>query len=220
MGNRAIITSTRKELGIFLHWNGGRDSVEAFLRYCELRGFRPLPDDYGLSRLAQVIGNYFGGGLSLGILPYTTDDQMADVADDNGVYVVDGWEIVDRVYPAYFAGEQQSYDMQAMLLDIDEGQPSRQQLGREFIIAEEVESSFLKVGDFVFVRGWEGEPQEAYEVVGFGEGTVNGRDVTGVPFVAHYGSSLDEQRANPNNYIDSAIVRLAPRPAARANIRL
>ena len=26
MGNRAVITTEKKDLGIYLHWNGGRDS--------------------------------------------------------------------------------------------------------------------------------------------------------------------------------------------------
>ena len=30
MGNRAVITDIEKKVGIYLHWNGGRDSVEAF----------------------------------------------------------------------------------------------------------------------------------------------------------------------------------------------
>jgi hypothetical protein len=37
MGNRAVITDNKQRIGIYLHWNGGRDSVEAFLKYCELR---------------------------------------------------------------------------------------------------------------------------------------------------------------------------------------
>lgn len=28
MGNRAVITTSDKKMGIYLHWNGGRDSVE------------------------------------------------------------------------------------------------------------------------------------------------------------------------------------------------
>lgn len=48
MGNRAIITTKKRDLGVYLHWNGGRDSVGAFLEYCELRGFRaPDGDTYG-----------------------------------------------------------------------------------------------------------------------------------------------------------------------------
>lgn len=31
MGNRAIITTKKRDLGVYLHWNGGRDSVGAFL---------------------------------------------------------------------------------------------------------------------------------------------------------------------------------------------
>lgn len=73
MGNRAVIT-TRENfdndgIGIYVHWNGGRDSVEAFLAYCEARGFRSPSQDnaYGFAQLARVIGNFFGNGLSLGI---------------------------------------------------------------------------------------------------------------------------------------------------------
>lgn len=65
MGNRAVITTEDKKLGIYLHWNGGRDSVEAFLRYCDLRGFRPPnSDEYGWARLCQVIANFMGAGAS------------------------------------------------------------------------------------------------------------------------------------------------------------
>ena len=33
MGNRAVITTRKdlKDIGVYLHWNGGRDSVEGFL---------------------------------------------------------------------------------------------------------------------------------------------------------------------------------------------
>ena len=49
MGNRCVIT-TREDfdndgIGIYLHWNGGRDSVEAFLKYCELKQYRSVTDD-------------------------------------------------------------------------------------------------------------------------------------------------------------------------------
>ena len=33
MGNRAIITTKDCDLSLYLHWNGGRDSVEGFLAY-------------------------------------------------------------------------------------------------------------------------------------------------------------------------------------------
>ena len=39
MGNRAIIKGENMTSAVYLHWNGGRDSVEAFLEYCKIRGF-------------------------------------------------------------------------------------------------------------------------------------------------------------------------------------
>lgn len=41
MGNRAVITTPDKNLALYLHWNGGRDTVEPLLKYCELQGYRP-----------------------------------------------------------------------------------------------------------------------------------------------------------------------------------
>lgn len=69
MGDRAVITTSTSEdiqnsndIGVYLHWNGDRNSVESFLTYCKIRKFRsPDKDCYGWARLCQVIGNYFGG---------------------------------------------------------------------------------------------------------------------------------------------------------------
>ena len=85
MGNRAVITtstdinvSESNDIGVYLHWNGGRDSVEAFLLYCKLKGYRtPEYDNYGWARLCQVIGNFFGGGLSITNTDYSTLYAMA-----------------------------------------------------------------------------------------------------------------------------------------------
>ena len=94
MGNRAVITTPEKVLALYLHWNGGRDTVEPLLKYCELQGYRPpSTDSYGWARMAQVVGNFFGGSLSLGIDRF---DRLGDQGD-NGVYVIDDWKIVDRI---------------------------------------------------------------------------------------------------------------------------
>ena len=136
MGNRAVITTSEfmnlheeiqfsNELGVYLHWNGGRDSVTAFLTYCKLKGYRPPETDcYGWARLCQVIGNFFGGELSIGI------DRCCNLDCDNGnngVYIIKNWEIVGR---KYFNGtEQLQYDLYEMLCDIDDAQPVNEQLG-------------------------------------------------------------------------------------------
>lgn len=204
MGNRAVITTRKRDLGLYLHWNGGRDSVEAFLRYCELRGFRcPEQDDYGWARLCQVVANFMGGnGLSVGILPYTTDEHMAAYGDDNGVYVIEGWKIVDRVYPWDDFEEQEDYDLGAMLLEIDASQPEDQRLG-EFLRAREVPVSDVRIGDRIWLsthRGW-----EFGKVVGVGDGVVNGRDMTGIPYADIYHSRMDP-KDNSNNYPDGETV--------------
>ena len=122
MGNRAVITTKENfennGIGIYVHWNGGLDSVRAFLKYCELKEYRkPTSDCYGWARLCQVISNYFGGGLSIGI---DRVDRLDCDNGDNGVYIIDGWKIVDRVYAP--AREQDEYDLHEMLKDIDENQ--------------------------------------------------------------------------------------------------
>lgn len=129
MGNRAVISTEDKQIGVYLHWNGGRDSVEAFLTYCKLKGYRPPEQDsYGWARLCQIIGNFFGGDLSLGIDKF----EKLDYDNwDNGTYIIKNWEIVDRQYlhddECEFE-EQQEYDLKDMLLDINERQPQHDQL--------------------------------------------------------------------------------------------
>lgn len=128
MGNRAVITTEDKKIGVYVHWNGGRDSIEAFLKYCELKGFRaPETDCYGWARLCQVIANYFGGnGLSIGIDRY---EHLDTDNGDNGVYIIKDWKIIDRLY---FTGtEQKKYDLDKMLESIEESQPEDMKLNRK-----------------------------------------------------------------------------------------
>lgn len=136
MGNRAVITAskatdvaTSTDIGVYLHWNGGRDSVEAFLIYCKLHGFRsPSSDNYGWAYLVGVITNFFGDGLSVGV------DRCCDLDCDNydnGVYIIEGWEIVGRQY--FDGSEQTGYDLEPMLQYIDEQMPKKMQLGAERI---------------------------------------------------------------------------------------
>ena len=129
MGNRAVIATDEKSVGVYLHWNGGRDSVEGFLKYCDLKGFRsPTTDCYGWAMLTQVIANYFAGGLSVGVDLYKrldTDNY------DNGVYLIKDWKIVGREFNR--GSEQQEYKLLDMVLDIDEAQPKHEQLGEKFI---------------------------------------------------------------------------------------
>ena len=61
MGNRAVITTKDRKLGVYVHWNGGRDTIQPLLKYYELKGYRPpSSDSYDWARLCQVLGNFFG----------------------------------------------------------------------------------------------------------------------------------------------------------------
>lgn len=211
MGNRAVITNSKaldvsgsSDLGIYLHWNGGRDSVEAFLKYCELKGYRtPDEDCYGWARLCQVIGNFFGGSLSVGI------DKCCnlDCANfDNGTYIIKGWEIVDRQYFDY--EEQNCYDLDAMLIAIDRSMPEKEQLG-DFLLAEEIPIEEVKVGDVVFFFDDVYNRYEKHTVMGFGtekpDGWIN---TLGAPYVDKYGDEEKGYAWNYNNYIKGKTVRV------------
>ena len=120
MGNRAVITTEKKRIGVYLHWNGGRDSVEAFLAVCKELDHRPPETDcYGFARLCQVIGNFFGGTTSLGV---DTLDKLDCDNGDNGVYIIKNWEIIGREHYDDRT-EQKEYDLKELVADIKAAQP-------------------------------------------------------------------------------------------------
>jgi hypothetical protein len=134
MGNRAVIT-TKKDLdenglGLYMHWNGGYDSVRPILDYCRIRGFRaPDEDDYGYARLAQIVCNFMGGdGYSVGIGRL---DRLDMNNGDNGTYVLEGWRVVERLH--YSGEEQNEYDYDKFIMNLDECQPDDQKLGNKMI---------------------------------------------------------------------------------------
>jgi hypothetical protein len=131
MGNRADITTKDRELSVYVHWNGGRDSVEAFLTYCKIRGFRsPEKDPYGWARMCQVIGNFMGkDGNSLGIDKFY--DKGTGKNFDNGLFIIENYQIVGRKY--YLGKEQSEYDLKHFVKTLDSKQPIAEQLGEETI---------------------------------------------------------------------------------------
>jgi hypothetical protein len=208
MGNRAVITTKENfennGIGVYLHWNGGYDSVSAFLKYCELKGYRtPDTDNYGWARLCQVIGNFFGGSTSLGI---DVVNKLDCDNYDNGVYIIKGWEIVDRKHKRY--AEQMNYEMEEMLMAIDKAMPEKEQIG-EYLKAKEISVEELKVGDTVFIKEY-GEKFVKHKVMGFGEDKfVNGTNVKNMPYVDLYGNKDGNYDWNCNNYIYTKTVRIA-----------
>lgn len=109
MGNRAVITTApfdENDVGIYVHWNGGRASIEGFLLAAKELGYRNMTSDrgYGLARLAQAIGLFFGADQDTNI-GVGRVDKLDTNNYDNGTYLIGGnWEIVGRMY---FDGEEE-----------------------------------------------------------------------------------------------------------------
>lgn len=93
MGNRAHVIFPEARVAVYLHWNGGLESVVSFLDYMNER--KLAADDYGAARFCQIVGNYFGGNHSLGVRGMagaTQEHFRAEAYEDNGAFVVERGE--------------------------------------------------------------------------------------------------------------------------------
>ena len=96
MGNRAVIrTKDTDGLALYLHWAGSPADVDALLKKCKDEGYRTPDDDpaYGWAWLCKEACDMYGSaGLSVGI------DKFSNLGNqgDNGVYIIEGWDVVGR----------------------------------------------------------------------------------------------------------------------------
>lgn len=97
MGNRAVVTVEGSKVGVYLHWNGGEDSITAFLRAAkdlEVRAPANGNESYFYARFTQIIGNFFGGTTSVGI---DALENLDTDNGDNGTFVIDAaFNIIKR----------------------------------------------------------------------------------------------------------------------------
>ena len=105
MGNRATVIfwngdreKPRMSPSVYLHWNGGPESVYSFLEELDRRNVR-ADQDYECARFIQLVGEFFdfegsADGLSLGIADAPASDDPSDLDrvqtdhGDNGFYLV------------------------------------------------------------------------------------------------------------------------------------
>ena len=107
MGNRAVITfSTYTNApAIYLHWNGGRASVQGFIDAARALGLRHAPtaaaQTEALDQLADLIARHFfrcNVGMTVYRLHYAGSDRDNG---DNGTYLLGrDLTIIDRLYKA------------------------------------------------------------------------------------------------------------------------
>lgn len=92
MGNRAVVQfkGEAEKVGVYLHWNGGPESVMAFVQEMVDRNW--VRTDYAPARMCGIVSEYFDAdgkddrGTSLGVYPIEETSGMADY--DNGLFQV------------------------------------------------------------------------------------------------------------------------------------
>lgn len=105
MGNRAVITfsTANNAPAIYLHWNGGRASVQGFIDAARALGLRHAPtaaaQTEALDQLAELMARYFfrcSVGMTVYRMHYAGTDRDNG---DNGTYLLGrDLTIVDRLY--------------------------------------------------------------------------------------------------------------------------
>lgn len=152
MGNRAVITTNKREVGLYVHWNGGPESICAFLTYAKLFGIRkPYEDEaYFFARLTQIITNFFGGQISCGVGMYNHLDRNNG---DNGVYIVNNdFSVTEREF-----GNTVSFVRRSRMVDF------LYEINRSMPEADRLDNSVLEQAEFVEVLGFEFEDEEKEE---------------------------------------------------------
>lgn len=215
MSDCAVITTRSRELGLCLLDHGDPDTVGALLEYCALQDFcAPEIDGAGWATLCAVAHNYLfeeGGSSMLALRRY--DPSWEWEPKGYGVYVTEGWSIVDAVGECrgLLATGRHEADQDGLGLVemIDAAQPKAHQLGSEFVGTRRVPTSSLEVGDLVYVRPHPGWEPVVRSVLGFGELWVDGRLMKDVPYVDLFG--VGDPARSACNYLVGEKVRLATR---------
>jgi hypothetical protein len=177
MGNRAIITTPDREVGVYLHWNGDCETVETILAYCELHAFRPPNcDGYGWARLCQVVCNFIGGATGVEVGRY----EQLPSPDDNGVYITENWKIVDHIKGPNHLEDYGNPASLELLRKLDLVMPSRERLG-VYVESVEIPTSDLKRGDKVWLRWIEDRPPQLCTVERYTNKFSNPNEPEGLP---------------------------------------
>lgn len=101
MGNRAVVTfeNDKHATGIYLHWNGGPESVLAFCHAARDMGARRGQEAYAMAGILRAVTLFMhtqkhGELLSVGV---ATLDQLDTNNGNNGTYIIgENWDIAER----------------------------------------------------------------------------------------------------------------------------
>ena len=119
MGNRAVITQSTASNApcIYLHWNGGADSVKGFLAVAKNFDITGSPTEQ-MDILAELLAKHFFNCEVNQKTVYRQEYGSSDTDNyDNGVYLIDSkWDLVDRLYKRY--PEQKQWDSKEIAQEI------------------------------------------------------------------------------------------------------
>lgn len=144
MGNRAHVIFTNADEtsispAIYLHWNGGPESVYAFLAELDRRGIR-ADQEYDAARFAAIVGQFFDqdyySDTSLGIKngpdKISAESLVPYDHGDNGIYVVNrdgGPPIVRRFFGNFQTGKVKEISREEVNAEATEARESEQYAG-------------------------------------------------------------------------------------------
>lgn len=219
MSHSALLIAKDATIGLRLNGNGDRNSVKAFLRYAE---YAQLPsinaDDKWISPFITMLQNFFRDNNDAIRLETVDPQHLGDKTDyDNGIYVLEDYEIVDRINsPADTSPEHRIHDR---LLSIDSTQPLVNQLG-DFLFGMDTPITSIKIGDQVFLPrlfpSYEYPGRyRIHTVLGFADNDpfnplTSNKRFKGRPYVDMFNNQ--DNAVNPQSYITTDTVRVLSYP--------
>ena len=94
------------DVAIYLHWNGGRDTVEPVLEVAKEYGL--TGDDTGMNDLYKMFHNMIASDMAETVYIGTVPEYNGSASGDNGTYIIDkDFNIIDRL--DFERKEQQVY---------------------------------------------------------------------------------------------------------------
>lgn len=218
MGNRAVITKLGSEKGIYLHWNGGMDSVKPIVWFAH----NFIKDEEELDAINSVCKFY---GLNT---CYDNVNKLDCDNYDNGVYLVDNGEIIGRVYN--HGEEQDNYDFNEFVCSLNESMPKCYRQDKEFLfqylssyklndkwgdVDKDAFDKNVKVGSYIYVEEDSIHKASFVKILGVRKSheLINGVDYYGKFFYnftkrSSFGTPYDDKKDiekienNPNSYLD------------------
>ena len=96
MGNRAVINMVDSDVAIYLHWNGGRDTVEPVLQVAKEYGL--TGDNAGMNDLYKMFHNMLASDMAETAYVGRVEEYNGSAIGDNGTYIIDkSFNIIDRL---------------------------------------------------------------------------------------------------------------------------